>query len=460
MSRKAPWICVYLCLLMALCCGLGELLFVDKGERPSYTENRMLRPFPELTGESLLSGDFMDGFESYLSDGFFFRDAAAAFSESVKGLFRLPSDTDGAVTVDAGQICELNEEESEALSEFLEEIAQENEASAAEESGEGDPSGAALSGDGRLPTPEVTENAAIWVERADGSRVVQESFPAKNIATLVRVLNEYRAALPPDGTVNLINPMVSDIANKVLQYGTAVDWACDLDDVMQPYLDEGVRFYDLTDIIRPYIGQYTLYPTIDHHWHPITCKIAQETMLRDQGVVPNGYDEYRYWLADVYNAGPFDTQELQAATHSIEQVPVLVLNSPAESYMVRHLDQRSPGVLIVRDGYSGYAQYLGGNRHPWREFVTAFHTGRNALVIGDSFDLAFITYLFPYYDTVMVTDFRDGGYPVNEVGANVRDYIEYYDISDVYIVYCSYFSLNTDTVQDRMERYFFMDYGD
>lgn len=128
--------------------------------------------------------------------------------------------------------------------------------------------------------------------------------------------------------------------------------------------------------------------------------------------------------------------------------------------MVRHLDQRSPGVLIVRDGYSGYAQYLGGNRHPWREFVTAFHTGRNALVIGDSFDLAFITYLFPYYDTVMVTDFRDGGYPVNEVGANVRDYIEYYDISDVYIVYCSYFSLNTDTVQDRMERYFFMDYGD
>jgi len=446
---------LYACLLLLLVCGLGELLLVPKEERPSYTENRMLCAFPELTGESLSKGDFMDGFESWLSDGFFFRDAAAAFSDGIKDVFRLRSENEAVGPVDASQICELNEEESQQLNDFLEEIAREGDAEAAEP---GAPLPAA-DADGRLPTPEVTQSASLWVESADGRRISMETFPPENIATLARILNEYRAALPADGTVNLINPMVSDIANRVLREHTAVDWACDLDDVMQPYLDEGVCFYDLTDIIRPYVGQYTLYPTIDHHWHPITCKIAQSAMLCDQGVVPNSYDEYRYWLADVYDAGPFDTQELAARTRSIEQVPVLVLNAPAESYMIEHLNQRSPGVLIVREGYGGYAQYLGGNRHPWREFVTAFHTGRNALVIGDSFDLAFITYLFPYYDTVMVTDFRDGGYPVNDVGASVREYIEYYDISDVYIVYCSYFSLNTDTVQDRMERYFFMDYG-
>ena len=454
---------VYLCLLTLFSLGMGELLLGGREARPSYTENRMLAAFPVLSFASLRDGSFMDGFESWLSDAFFFRDEAAAFSDGTKALFSIRNTQPSLSDAPEAQAWELNEEEQRELDELIEEIAgEEQEAAAAQTAPTETRRAAAPTASSaeafRRPTPEVTQSASIWTETADGKRVPYESFPADRIAVLARILNEYRAALPEDGRVCMINPMVADLANAVLQEHTATDWASDLDDVIAPYLDEGVRFYDQTDILRPYIGSCALYPTLDHHWHPVSSKLALDAMLRDQGPVPNGYDEYRYWLDNVYDAGPFTSEELEAVTRSIEQVPVLVLNAPAESYCLEHLTELSPSLLIDHEGSLAYSQYFGGNLHTWRLFVTGFCTGRNALVIGDSFDLPFIAYLFPYYDRILVTDFRDGGYSRAEAGANVCEYIAEYGVSDVYIVYCSYFSLNTETVQDRLERYFFMDY--
>lgn len=454
MKHRASFIAMYLCLLLAFTCGMAELLFADKDEHPSAGENRMLQGFPALTAESVSSGAFMDGFENWLSDAFFFRERAAAFSDGVTGLFALPAEeAESALPAPAFEITEEERQE-------IEEMLQTDAAPAIEPEPDGTRSAAeTVASGGRLPTPDITQDASLWVEKEDGTRQTMESFPAANLATLTRTLNEYRAVLPEDGTVHLINPPVTNIANKVMQYHTAAAWGSDLEDVLQPAVDEGVYIYDLTDILTPYIGQYDLYPTIDHHWHPISVKLAQSVMLQNQGVISNGYDEYLYWLSEVHDAGPFDTETLKDVTYNLELVPILVPNSPTESYMVKTLGERSPGVVIVREGYAGYNQYLGGNRHPWREFVTGFHTGRNALVIGDSFDLCFTAYLFPYYDTIMVTDFRDGGYPAREVGATVQGYLDYYGISDVYIVYCTYTSLNSETVLDRMERFLLTDYS-
>ena len=462
---KHPYVrlaAVYLCLLAAFSLGLGELLLAEKDERPSYTENRMLQPFPALNAGTLLDGSFMTGFESWLSDAFFFRDNAAAFSEGARGLFSLRSDAP-ALTPQA-QTWALDEEQQQELEELIGEIAEEPQPTAAPAAEEAQPetTAASVAADDaeafRRPTPEVTQSASFWTERADGKRVTVESYSADHIATLARVLNEYRAALPADGTVSFISPMVADLANTVLQEHSAVDWGCDLDEVIRPFLDEGVRFYDQADILRPYVGTGTLYPTIDHHWHPISAKIALDAMLSDQGPMPDAYDDYRYWLDNVHDAGPFRASELEGAVRSIEQVPILLLNAPAESYCLVCLTELSPSLLIDHEGSMAYAQYFGGNLHTWRLFVTGYHTGRSALVIGDSFDLPFIAYLFPYYDRILVTDFRDGGYSRAEAGANVCEYIRQYEVSDVYIVYCSYFSPNTDTVQDRLERYFFMSY--
>ncbi len=455
-------ICVYLCLLAAFSCGLGELLFADKNERPSFTENRMLKAFPTLNAGTILDGSFMDGFEAWLSDAFFFREGAADYSNGVMGLFRLRSEEDEADSCLQGQLWETDPEaQQEADLDGPEEEGEREEASPASGEGPADEaperSEALAADDGRRPTPEVSESASFWAVAQDGTQRPLEEFPPETIAGLARVLNEYRAALPADGTVSMLTPMTSCIANTVLVYHKDRDWDSDLAETVQPYLDPGVRYFDITDILRPYIGQYTLYPTKDHHWHPISCKLAVNEILGEQGIVPNQYDEYLYRLSRLRDEGPFTTQELDSVIASIEQVPILVLNAPAEGYIVTDLNKRQPG-YVIDTRFDEYAQYLGGPRLPWREFVTGYHTGRNALVIGDSYTQVFIPYLFPYYDEVLSTDFREE-YANYKVGANVRQYIDYYGISDVYIVYSVYYSPNSDMIQNRLEQFFFKDYG-
>ena len=63
-------------ILFALLLAGGFLLcLVLPGERYSESERRMLSPMPELSAESLWSGQFMSGFEEHAVDTFPFREA-------------------------------------------------------------------------------------------------------------------------------------------------------------------------------------------------------------------------------------------------------------------------------------------------------------------------------------------------------------------------------------------------
>jgi hypothetical protein len=98
--------------------------------------------------------------------------------------------------------------------------------------------------------------------------------------------------------------------------------------------------------------------------------------------------------------------------------------------------------------------YLGGAKGPYRLFETGFHTGRNALIISDSYAFCMAYYLFPYYDSVLQTDLRSTNYRTKLLGASIREYMEYYDIDDVYIITCQWTSINGPVFAWRLERFF------
>ncbi|MBR0464245.1 MAG: hypothetical protein IJJ23_07660 [Clostridia bacterium] len=78
-----------------LCAVLGLFLLAAgrKDSRLSETENRMLAGFPALTPRTLLSGEFMSGFDAYLSDAFFGRDRVIALTNRlVDGFSALSAD--------------------------------------------------------------------------------------------------------------------------------------------------------------------------------------------------------------------------------------------------------------------------------------------------------------------------------------------------------------------------------
>jgi len=439
MRKHISLIAVYLCLLLAFCCGMGELLFAEKGERVSLSENRMLKGFPELTGASLLAGDFMDGFESYLSDAFFLREDAAAFSDGIKGLFSLPAEEYAVTVFDEEQLAERGEEA--AAPETLE-------TGPAGESGEPAPQQTQTGGQ------TITESAYDWLELDDGTQQFLRSYTPEQLSTAAQALNDYRRVLPADGSVHMLQPLVSQIANYVLDGAHVTAWGSDIDEIMQPALDEGVMFHDHGDILLPYVGRYSLdlYPTEDHHWHPITVSLTVGELMREQGVVPNDFFEYGYYLSH-YGTGPVcDRQALESMWLNRENVLIMEPVSPVESYLLNRITERLPSVFID-PSKDGYIQYLGGLRGPWRLLETGFHTGRTALVIGDSFVNCFTAYLAPYYDEVLVTDFRSVTYNTILAGASAQQYIEYYGVDDVYVVVCTATSIGGDLVQYGLEKY-------
>ena len=452
MKRKISFAAAYLCLLSLLTLGCWELCFAPREERISQAENRMLRAFPSLTAGSLADGSFMEDFEGFLSDAFPARDGVIGVSKKLLSVF--------------GE--ETEEEENAARREELGAGGDELPAPEAEPLPAQTGTEAPAAGD--VPAPEASaepaegalpasRDAALWMVGLDGSIQVQEKYPAANISRLAQVLNLYRDALDEDGQVHFINVPVSYMG-KYLFYHRMSGWGCDLDEVLRPLVKEGVYIYDVTDFFGDAVYTEPLYSLAgDHHWYPRGAWRTAEVMTEAQGLPPLDYYEYLYRLESDFRGKPLTRAQLESipAATAARDIQVMVPVSPVESYIVKRLTELSPSAYMDDNRIEHYGIWLGGRRGPYRLFVTGFHTGRNALVIGDSFYHAFLPYMTPYYDRILAMDPRDEMYNPNTVGPDISTYMRQYDIDDIYFVTCTYTSVNGNVFQDRLERHLYED---
>ena len=448
MKKRFSFVCIYLCLLTLLVCGATELLSPDKGERLSESENRMLAAFPALSAGSVADGSFMSGFESYLSDAFPFRDGAADFTDAVMKLVRIPDDGPATGVVEDERLWDQSEEQDAAFQQLIEEERSEQ----SEEKPE--------TAEAALPDalPGDVHDVTLWLERADGERETLFTYPADAMVSFAEILNRYRAKLPEDGRLYFFSPQVSDIANNIIGREKYVGWGTDLVEVLQPLVDDGVIIVDDLAILNPYLNDApsALYPTEDYHWHAIAASITADALIADQGLAPADYDQYRYWLSYKHDNRAYSTEELAGMDYSRETIEIMSAISPAGSYFLNNLTERQRTTFTMSEG--GYVGFLGGHKGPWRLIEGGFHTGRNALVVGDCFVIPLIPYLAPYYDRIISTDVRDNFYSVYLAGANIGDYIAQYDVDDIYVVWSTNARFYSDNIQSRMAAYLDMSY--
>lgn len=437
MKNKFSFVITYLCLLALLTVGMGELLFADKESRMSQTENRMLQGFPELNADSFFSGEFMDDFESFLSDSFFGRDGVVKTSQNLLSLFSLPDNSAPSADLGDQQLLEQEEGEEDAI---LSQLTQ------------------------ATPEPQTQEqplnpnatDAALFMINADGSREVSQAYAADKVARLAEVLNAYRDALPEDGSVHYTNVPVSYVANYITHSDRYTDWESTLDDALQPLVKDGVYIYDTPEILGPYMKSEYIYYTMDHHWTPLAASRLVDVMMRRQGLVEVGYYEYLYRLESEYKGSNYDKQALADKAPRRDDVQVQVPMTPVVGNVLRNLTDRTPCPYLLdvnKDRYASYYLYLTGVLTPWRIFETGYNTGRTALVVGDCFNTVLLPYLTPYYDAVLMTDFRDEYYRPTDAGAGVREYLEYYGIDDIYIVSSTWSPPDGYMLQERLLQY-------
>ena len=451
MKKRLSFVCVYLCLLTLLVLGAAELLSPDKEARLSESENRMLAAFPALSFRSVADGSFMSGFESYLSDAFPFRDDAADFTDAVMGLVRIPDSGPAIGAMEDRELWENLEEQEAAFQQLVEEQAAE-----AVENGE------AADSPVESAPPQTAKAEAkdlhLWLERADGGRETIYTYPAEFSRSFSEILNRYRARLPESGRLYFLSPQVSEVANNIIGKTRYVGWGTDLVEVLQPLVDDGVVILDDMAILKPYLNDAPtpLYPIEDYHWHAISASLTADALMEAQGLAPTGYDQYRYWLSSRSTERARSTEELAGMKYSREVIEIMSPISPAESYLLNNLSERQPSVFTTPEG--GYMGFLGGHRGPWRLIEGGFHTGRTALVVGDCFTIPLIPYLAPYYDQIISTDVRDNFYSVELAGANIGDYIDYYGVDDIYVVWANNAYLFNGSIPSRMSTYLDMKY--
>ena len=469
-KKKLTFIAAVWWVILCASLGLTILLLQHKDSRPSETENRMLAPFPEVSAHSLLSGEFMTGFDAYLSDAFFGRDRVTSLTSRLTGLFSALSQDD------------LLQAEAEDMEQRLAAEGDIQAGGAADEdSADGEGAGDAAPPDDHsepesTPEPVVVADAAapetddpdpyipadapegdfpldetysyLWLRKTDGTNEIIYSYENEKIAVYAETLRMIRDVLPADGQVFVTQVPLAAIGNRWTdQPRTFCGWGSSVETVLERELAGAPRIhvYNTWDILAPHMtGDTPMFYHTDHHWSAEAAYILVSEMLNTQNLPVIRYDEYQYKAirSNRNDAGQTDTFNVL--------YPLL----PAHSYVVTHQDTLKEISLMNYDSVT-YLAFMNNSRQPWRKVVTGANTGRKCLIICDSFGNDFAPYLLPYYDEVHMTDFRYGYYDKSEAGGTMASLCAYHGIDDIYLVFSTANGLRKDNSIKYLRKFFF-----
>lgn len=419
MKDKPSFVTVYWWLFLLLLCGLGLSIFAPKEARVSESENRTLSGFPEVSWESLLSGEFSQGFESYLSDGVFGRDAMVGCSESLLRLFSANTAEDEMLLSDRDMADELQGK--------LPQTQETEPARQPEETVPAATQAATEPPEETVPEEEFEESVTVegcglFMKTVEGRYRRVTTVTDEQLRKVAEMLNDYRSCLPEDGNVFYTNVPLTASGLMLTYKERYQGWLENLDTHIAPYLDAGVHYINTPALLEaPILAGEHIYFLSDHHWTPEGAILVANACMERQGVPPVPYGEYEYKINLFANG----------AKGTVDEMPLLY---PLQEVTGRFLPQGQEGksAALIRYGGGTYTAYLTGDTDVWVRYVTGFSTGRKALVIGDSFSNAFTPYLAPYYDEVHKVDARYCSKVQN--GGNIAELLEKYGIDDIYII--------------------------
>jgi hypothetical protein len=434
--------------MLCLVLGLFLYCFAGRESTESETEMRMLAGFPEFSAGTVFSGEFMTGFESYLSDQFFARNDVIDATDGLTSVFSRMTQEDQYVLDDTEkEVAALVGEEVEGGAET-----EEDGSVSADEGGEMEELEEEETDDGAETediddSKDTSENKkyTLYLKKTDGTTRRVYLFPMKNILQIAETLNMYKAVLPEDGMVHFAQvPFAATAKRWLSQQDVYCGWGSSVETALQQNVSEGVVIHNTTAILEPHMAQGEVcYMVADHHWTPKGAYYVAAEMMRSQGFPVVPYDEYDYKVvrSSKSSHGEHDTLE------------ILYPLAPVHSLIMK---QRTADKELSLMNYKAttYVAFMNNSRRPWRKIVTGFHTGRKALIISDSFGNAFAPYLLPYYDEVHMTDIRKNYYKKDDAGGSVSELISYYGIDDVYIILSTANGMNSGTGLVYLRQYF------
>ena len=401
--------------------GVLIVVFTTNKERISTDENRVLQNAPGFTIAGFLKGDFASEFENFLSDSIPARSPIIGVSDNI--LNRLSFNT----SEDMYYLDTTSKEVAEYQGD-------DQEKSETEEKTD--------TGDSGASEGEPSDGDAVFeLVKRDGGSTLIYTYPKKNLEQVAKNLDNFADYIPDDGHIYItlvpFPGLGRRFSNNLKVYS---GWRSNKLDEIDKLTSDKIVCFDSLKILEPHIldGE-DLFLYGNHQWTIRGSYYAFCEMIKAQGLTPTPYEEYEYKVNRPDNP----------AYTNLDTYELLYPLAPAVNYRVEHIDKREKIPFMAYDAAATSA-YLYGNVHPWKTVITGFHTGRNALVIGDCFDLSMTPFLLPYYDEVHKTDIRYRIFDRQLLGTSVVDMMQRNSIDDVYLIFSEANDINSATLLNAL----------
>lgn len=410
---------------LILCGALGAcmMLFANREPIASEQENRTLSGMPRFNLQSMQNGMISEQFESFLTDQFFLRSELVDGANSLKHIF-------SALTVD-----ELLDAEGEEV--FVPknaEGAEEPESAAQEPQQE-----FSIDEQGQVteasPATPAAENASIWLNHKNGTKTALFTYEKADLEQAAQVLNQYAALLPVGGKVHVLLAPRAQTANKLaLHLDTEAGWTSETEAALSPLVSSNVVLHNAYEILQSAIlnGEYIYFRT-DHHWTARGAYLAADAMLKSEGYQTIPLTDYSEKTIEGYLGSIYLHGRNAKLKELADQIEVFYPLLPAKSFRVSNAYKKNE-LAVIDETQTNYLVFLGGTVGPYRVIEGGYHTGRNMLMVCDSFGNSIAPFFLPYYDDVYMVDFRDEYYTREDARGGVKDYVRRLNIDDIYIV--------------------------
>ena len=424
MRRKLSFLVTLWWIILCGALGACMLLFANRSSIVSEQENRTLSGMPSFSVESMKNGQISEQFESFLTDQFFLRSDVVDGMNALKHLF-------SALTVDEL----LNEDGEEVFVPEAVNPAQENTADQNQAIVEEQPLVDGSSDSSPESTVVAGETTHVWLNHKNGTKDALFTFDQTNLQKAADVINAYAALLPVGGTVHVMLAPRAQTANKLaLHLDTESGWSSEMENALQALVSRNVTIHNPYEILQSAIlsGEYIYFRT-DHHWTARGAYLAADAMLKNEGYQTIPLSQYpektiEGYLGSIYLHGR--NAKLKELSDEIEVFYPLL---PAESFRVSNTYKKNQ-LPVIDETQTNYLVFLGGTSGPYRVLEGGYHTGRNMLMVCDSFGNSIAPFFLPYYDDVYMVDFRDEYYTREDARGGVKDYVRRLSIDDIYIV--------------------------
>lgn len=344
-NKKEAWITIGVFLVLLFGLTIWNLCTPDKTF--SYNENRQLEQMPEFSLSKLLSGQWQEKFERYLTDQFAARDTWVSLKiMSERALQK--KDVNGILFADGGYLIQMH-------------------------------------------TPQD----------------IEQELEQKNLKRLERFVQKSTQMVGADHTAVMLVPTAEAVlTDKLPQY--AADMLYDQNRLLgkaRELLEEGI-WIDAANVMQDHKEEYIYYRT-DHHWTMTGAFYAYQLWMEQKGYGTKKLSDYQHTvLSDEF----LGTTYSRAAAWNVEPDTMLAFEAMDKRDFTVYLEGASEGRegLYNRQKLSEkdkYAAYIYGN-NGLTEIAGGAENGRVLLILKDSYAHCYATLAAGDFETVYLIDPR------------------------------------------------------